>query len=141
MKTATAGTEKKGGGETLRVGMCNLLRNMIGLLPTEAEKINKELKEKHNIDLNLKIDKTFRILDDKWHVAISGTDWTGRFREQVFIIQWMTNTCPSSFHLLERVAQADHDHYLGVMSATPKEIMKELAIFTYGKQVAGVLSR
>ena len=125
----------------IEAAMCEALAKIIGELPEEVEKLNKTVKEKVNVELNLKIENYEKIKDEKWMVTVSGMDWTGNKKKKVFVIEWQKNLCPACFHLLERKEHRDHDYYLTVMSAKAAVVARELGIFTHSRQIPEVLSR
>lgn len=132
-------------GEHIRGPMLQILAKVMGEMNYQLQNLNQVVEKKDGRKLNLRLLDVCQVAEDEWRIRIKGDSSTGRENEEEFQVVWWPDTCPENFHLLQLEWTAfgpGRDFvYRGVMAQSAESIAKELAIYTYGQQIPGILSR
>lgn len=136
---------RENNGETLREPMLECLKRVTEELAEKLEELNKLVKEKTGKDLKLEILSVVQHAADDYRIKVRGIAFTSKTTEEEFQVKWMSDTCPSSIHLLQwrmvAFGRGRNFIYCGVVDATSEALAKEIAIYTHHMQIPGVLSR
>ncbi|NTV22503.1 MAG: hypothetical protein HGB03_02975 [Candidatus Yonathbacteria bacterium] len=131
----------KSSDKELRSPMLQCLKRIIGGLSEKLQTVKNQVEKNTGKKLNLEVISIFQKADDDFRIKVRGISFSGHAVEKEFQVVWWGHTCPTSFHLL----RWDHFKfdfiYCGVIAANPEILAKEIAIYTYGKQIPEVLSR
>ncbi|MFA7208755.1 MAG: hypothetical protein WC120_00570 [Parcubacteria group bacterium] len=131
--------------EYIRGTMLDILARIMGDMNYQLQNLNRVVEKKDGRKLNLRLLDVHQAAEDDWRIRIKGDSSAGRESEEEFQIVWWPDTCPENFHLLQLEWTAfgsGRDFvYRGVMAQSAESIARELAIYTHGEQIPGILSR
>lgn len=130
--------------EILQRPMVTALTRVMDQLRNAVDDCNKTVKEKVGVDMELRIPAIRQRSEEDWIVNVTGKDCRGEQRSKVFSLRWTSYRTPNNFELHEyrrgNVDDVVKFFYECVLPTNAKEIVKIIAILTYGEQIPGVLT-